>query len=208
MDAVGLNFFESSVRYVDPHHPETLALAATARKMGLKVVGLFVNAGVATTVEHQRRLGLDLIQWHGDETLDELANLNGQIRVPFIRAIKLPTGRLSTDRIDESVLPWSDAGAIVLLDVDGGRQHGGTGKRLDWPAIDRWRRGFDRPWILAGGLRPENIREAIRATGAARVDVASGVECPRGVKHAARVRAFATGCRESFDRSGILTRDR
>ena len=92
-------------------------------------------------------------------------------------------------------------GAQLLFDADGGRAHGGSGKQLDWSVIHDWadsnriaKWGPTASWTLAGGLTPENVGEAILTTGASSVDAASGVEEPKGVKSAAKIRRFVDAC--------------
>ena len=86
-----------------------------------------------------------------------------------------------------------------MLDVDAGAAHGGSGKTLDWPSVAAWAKVHpDVHWTLAGGLTPENVGEAIAASGAVSVDTASGVECPRGVKNEGRIHAFAAAARGAW----------
>lgn len=190
-DAIGLNFFPPSVRYVSPEEDSTAALARLAAERGLMRVGVFVNETIATIRQSTQRVGLDAIQLHGDETLEDGKRLQFEMDRPVIRAIKLPRTPLTTDAIEQAAGPWIDAGCHVLLDADAGRQHGGSGKTLDWASVKSWASTqTTTSWTLAGGLKPENLAEAIEASGATSVDTASGVECPKGVKSAERIREF------------------
>lgn len=190
-DAVGLNFFSPSIRYVDPAAPSTRELSLAAQTAGLIRVGVFVNESVSRIRSIADQVGLDVIQLHGDETVDQVAGLGG----PRVRAIKLPTGPLSIDKIAAKVDPWVAAGFAVLLDADAGAMHGGSGKTLDWPSIAAWAKSNPQvTWTLAGGLNPDNVADAIACTGAISVDTASGVESPKGQKSAELITRFAARC--------------
>lgn len=195
-DAIGLNFFEPSVRYVDPGGPTARQLADHARKLGVIVVGLFVNHSADDVQAAISNLGLDAAQFHGDEDLGDLRELKRQNEIPFIRAIKLPTTPILSADLQDRVRPWAEAGFLPLLDADAGAAHGGSGRTLDWDSIRRWsEQNAQQPWVLAGGIRPENVAAAVHATGAVAIDAASGVECPKGVKNPDRIAALAANFR-------------
>ncbi|QDV43372.1 N-(5'-phosphoribosyl)anthranilate isomerase [Stieleria neptunia] len=195
-DAIGLNFFPNSVRYVDPQSPATGRLSRLANELGLLRVGVFVNESAERMAAIAATVGLDAIQLHGDEPIESAESLRS-MGWPVLRAIKLPRGGFAAALMQERSAAWVAAGCHLLLDVDAGSAHGGSGKTLDWPSVAAWAQGHRSVgWTLAGGLKPENVRRAIEATGAVSVDTASGVECPRGVKDESRIRAFiaaATG---------------
>lgn len=190
-DAIGLNFYPPSIRYLDPLNPKTAELSGLAKSAGLLRVGVFVNESVSTLVETHDRVGLDAIQLHGDESLstaNELIALGHRV----IRAIKLPRHAMLPDQIHAFASPWLDIGCHLLLDADAGAAHGGSGKTLDWNSVHQWAATFGvRKWTLAGGLKAENVARAVDESGAVSVDTASGVECPKGVKNADRIAAFA-----------------
>ncbi|TWU02749.1 phosphoribosylanthranilate isomerase [Stieleria varia] len=192
-DAIGLNFFRPSVRYVDPLEPSTLELTRRAASLGLMRVGVFVNEPLESIVEIARAVDLDVVQLHGDETLTFAQSLqDAGIRV--IRAIKVPV--IVEDRTQNPVVvavgEWGHAGFHLLLDADAGPQHGGSGKSIDWQAVHAWSaQNPEISWTLAGGLRSDNVAQAIAASGACSVDTASGVESSRGVKSAEMIRQFA-----------------
>nr|WP_182865046.1 phosphoribosylanthranilate isomerase [Rhodopirellula sp. JC639] len=189
-DAIGLNFFPDSVRYVDPGDPATGSLSELAGRLGLLRVGVFVNESAEEMERVARAVGLDAIQLHGDESLEVAASLR-QAGWSVLRAIKLPRGPFTAELMRERSAPWIEIGCHLLLDVDAGAAHGGSGKTLDWPSVAAWAQANPSiGWTLAGGLKPENVRQAIDATGAVSVDTASGVECPRGVKNEGRIQAF------------------
>ena len=188
-DAIGLNFFRLSIRFVE----FTLAseLSSEAEDRGLLRVGVFVNESVDSVLAISDQVGLDFVQLHGHESEQDVARLIAAGE-RVIRAIRLPVGRLEPQEIEERVLPWRELGCDLLLDADAGALAGGAGLRLDWPAIGRWRAEFGSldSWALAGGLTPQIVAKAIAASHASAVDVASGVEQPRGVKTADLIDLF------------------
>ncbi len=189
-DCIGLNFYEESVRYVEPDSLETLSMCRHARKLGLQRAGVFVNRSADEIAEIAQGLDLDLVQLHGDSTLAD-ANELRELGIDVIKAVRLPTGSLSVKQIYDAASPWTSNGFHVLLDAESTEHFGGSGKQLDWKTIAEW--AWQNPaaqWTLAGGLKAENVAEAIRTTGAKSVDVASGVEEPRGTKDAKKITQF------------------
>lgn len=201
-DAIGLNFFPASVRFVSPRDEETRALAAKASELGLTVVGVFVNETPEEVCQVAQRVGIDAIQLHGDETIHSARQIRERIDLPLLRAIKLPVDGLSVALMEQRARPWIDLGVQLLLDADAGRAHGGSGKQLDWRIIQQWaqqqlgdRTGPKVLWTLAGGLHSENVAEAMERSQATSVDTASGVEDPKGVKSPALIRRFVQACK-------------
>ncbi|MEM8667886.1 MAG: phosphoribosylanthranilate isomerase [Planctomycetota bacterium] len=195
-DAIGLNFFPKSVRYLDPSHSETRQLSQAAASLGLLRIAVVVDESSKAIQSIASAVGVDAIQLHGDEGIEQLGAIRREVDLPVIRAIKLSHGSLEPDEIQSRLEPWVDAACHVLLDADAGKQHGGSGKALDWPSIQRWQKAYPNvPWTLAGGLTPENVAEAIKVSGAMSVDTASGVEQPKGQKSPSRIAKFcsATG---------------
>lgn len=200
-DAIGLNFFPRSVRFVDPLDETTRRLSDLAEQLGLLRIGVFVNVTVESIDAIAARVALDAVQLHGDEPV-ELARQLIDSGHQVIRAIKLPKTAFDAELLHVRSSPWSDLGCHLLLDVDAGAAHGGSGKTLDWPSVARWSQQHpDVSWTLAGGLAPENVAEAIRMTGAQSVDTASGVECPRGVKNEDRIQAFVSAAENASSNS-------
>lgn len=195
-DAIGLNFYPKSVRYVDPNSPITTALSETALRLGLCRVGVFVNESDSAIRRVAKSVGLDAVQIHGDESVAMVRSmqLDG---LPLIRAIKIPTDVPDAFRaISDAAEPWHELNCHLLFDADAGRAHGGSGKTIDWRALRAWAGEHpDARWTLAGGLRPQNVGEAIRVSGAESVDTASGVEEIKGQKSIAKIAAFIDACR-------------
>jgi phosphoribosylanthranilate isomerase len=184
----GFVFFAKSPRNVTL--PEA-RLAALAAPPGLAKVALTVDADDATLDAIVEAVPLDMLQLHGHESPDRVAQVRARYRLPVMKAIGLA---------DESDLPaifaFSTVADQILIDAKpprGADLPGGNGLAFDWRLLAgrRWL----RPWILAGGLTAENVAEAVRLTGARQVDVSSGVESAPGVKDAARIAAFvAAAC--------------
>jgi len=190
VDAVGLVFYPKSARCV------TLDEAAVLRRRlpsWVRAVGLFVNEPLDVMREGVRRVGLDVVQAHGDETPQALAGLGGQggrywkaLRIggqvsDEQRAAWLQAGRVPADAraLDEALALFGQA-ECCLLD-SAGPGFGGTGHPFDWSLLEgRPRAGASRAdaprLVLAGGLRPETVGEAIRQVGPFAVDVSSGIQ--------------------------------
>ncbi|HET6183878.1 MAG TPA: phosphoribosylanthranilate isomerase [Acetobacteraceae bacterium] len=182
-DWVGFNFFPPSPRYVD------IAMAASlARRVpaGIGSVGLFVGPTDEEIGAVLEAVPLDVLQVYAAS--GRCAAIRNRFGRPVWRAIgigsaaDLPTGLEGCDRLVLEAKP-----------PQGANRPGGNAARFDWSILAGWR--VPGPWILAGGLRPGNVAEAIRATGATAVDVSSGVEGTDGRKDPALIRAFVAASR-------------
>ncbi|MEX2580376.1 MAG: phosphoribosylanthranilate isomerase [Verrucomicrobiales bacterium] len=179
-DALGVNFWPKSKRFVALERalPWLRELAGTVPR-----VGVTVNA----TDEELQRLhesgGIDWIQLHGDESPDRVRSLTRQ-GLSVFKAM----GVRDSDMLAEAKEYES---RTLLLDAYAPAEYGGSGETLDWDlgaeAVELWP---DRQIVLAGGLTPDNVADAIRRVKPAGVDVASGVESAPGIKDMDRVRAF------------------
>jgi phosphoribosylanthranilate isomerase len=182
-DAVGLNFYPGSRRFVTEEQAE-----AIVHELPASVVGVFVdhsNAGMSRLVS---RLSLHAVQSYRDAFRDAHAGYIAAFRVADEQALR---------QIRESVAAVGDGRTpdAVLLDSHVPGEMGGTGHRAPWELIAAGRLGV--PVILAGGLTPDNVAEAIRTVRPAGVDVASGVESAPGKKDPGKVRAFIQAAREA-----------
>lgn len=148
-------------------------------------VGVFVNADAAFVAEAVKRIGLTAVQFHGEETPEECA----AAPVPVIKAL-----RVGTDFALHVIEPFRGTVASLLLDTYTPGSHGGTGRTFDWSAQAGVVPG-GASIILAGGLNPANVAEAIRALHPFAVDVSSGVESSPGVKDHAAINAFIAAVR-------------
>ena len=178
VDAIGLVFYDPSPRAVT-----LLQAKAIVEQLPpyVTVVGLFVDAERATIDQIVRQVPLDLLQFHGNETAADCA---GHQR-PWTKAIRMREG------VDLKQV-WRDyAGASgLLLDTYQTGVPGGTGQTFDWHRIPQ---EFASRIILAGGLDPHNVEQAVRQVRPYAVDVSGGVEAAKGIKDAAKMAAFIAG---------------
>jgi len=152
--------FAPSPRQVTPDQARAIALSLPPEVI---TVGVFVDASLDLMLEVQRFCGLRMLQLHGDES-EAVANA---IPVPVIKAVKVAEKAVECEK--------AYPGATLLLDTYDPQAPGGTGKKFDWSlAIGPARK---RQIILAGGLTPENVVEAIKTVRPYAVDISSGVEC-------------------------------
>ena len=181
-DLIGFNFYPKSPRYVEVDHCR--GIMSTVRKYGyVKYVGVFVNASVEEIRATMETCGLSLAQLHGDETADMLSALAGKAFKAF-RGIPQNTDGFARD----------DAPAL-LVDASVKGAYGGTGVTADWNDAAVLAKKY--PLLLAGGLTPENVAEAVRQVRPWGVDVASGVESGAGEKDARKMKAFVQSVRNS-----------
>jgi phosphoribosylanthranilate isomerase len=193
-DALVLNFYAQSPRFL---RPELARQVADAVPKDVLKVGLFVNAPAEVVCRTFAELRLDLIQLHGDEPPDFLAGLAPR---PVLRAFRLGSGGMQA--IAEYLGECRRLQCVprmVLIDASVPGQYGGTGSTADWSALGGHGLGsWDPPLVLAGGLTPQNVAEAIRAVHPTAVDTASGVETSPGRKDPAAMAAFVRAAREAF----------
>jgi phosphoribosylanthranilate isomerase len=194
-DAVGLVFAPGSPRCVT--QAEAAAVIAVLPPM-VEPIALFVNEPVARVRMVCAALGIRCVQLHGDETPEQVAQL-APLRV--IKAIPFVAGEMET-----TLAPWRMGPvrpAALLWDAPMGKssggQRGGSGTTLDWDALRQLQHqgmmaGLPAS-ILAGGLNPGNVGQAIATVGPFAVDVSSGVESSRGVKDPALIQAFCAAVR-------------
>ena len=183
-DLVGFVFFPKSPRNVSLEQAASLAERARGKA---KIVTLVVDADDALLLSIAREVQPDLIQAHGAESperIREIAKLTGK---PVIKAI-----RVKDDADIAAAADYSTVASLILYDAKapetlGNALPGGNGHAFDWGLLE----GGKRPaFMLAGGLTPENVAEAIRVTGAPVVDVSSGVESAPGIKDITLIRKF------------------
>jgi phosphoribosylanthranilate isomerase len=177
--AIGLNFAAESPRRVSRGEARAIADEVRGR---VEVVGVFVNAPYEEIVRLDEAVGLDRIQLHGEETPEMVARFGGKA----YKAVRVGAPRDVAD-LGRWGGPW------VLLDAFAPNARGGTGASFDWALARGAGRGARV--VLAGGLTPENVAEAVRAAGPAGVDTASGVERAPGVKDPERIAAFVRAAR-------------
>src|SRR6056297_3470165 len=181
---VGFVFFDRSPRNLTP---EAAAPLAAAVPESVIRVGLMVDPDDATLDRITALVPLDMIQLHGQETPGRVAAIRARTGLKVMKAVGI------RDRADlDRAAVYRGIADMLLLDAkppEGAALPGGNGLAFDWRLL----RGldWDTPWMLAGGLTPENVAEAVRLTGAQAVDVSSGVESAPGVKSPQMIRDFA-----------------
>jgi phosphoribosylanthranilate isomerase len=175
IDAVGLVFYDKSPRNVDV---ETANEIINALPPFINRVGLFVNANSRFIDEVLCEVPLDTLQFHGDESPNDCK----QYGVPFIKALRVNE---NTNLVDMEK-KYSKANSL-LLDTFKESSYGGTGESFEWALA---KVNFDIPIILAGGLLPETVREAIDIVKPFAVDVSSGVESAKGIKDIDKIKQF------------------
>jgi phosphoribosylanthranilate isomerase len=181
-DAIGFVFYAKSPRAVSVE--EARAIIAALPPF-VTTVGLFVNISRCELTEILEIVPLDLLQFHGDETPEDC---DGYHR-PYIKALRVQAG----DDIAASCRAYSRASGI-LLDTYVAGVPGGTGEAFDWSLIPQT---LSKPIILAGGLTPDNVAQAIAQVRPYAVDVSGGVEMSKGIKDHDRIRAFMHAVRGS-----------
>lgn len=179
--AIGVNLWSGSKRYVAPEAARAVLAGVPA---GVLKVGVFVNAAPVEVARAMAELGLDRAQLHGDEQAADYGELDED------RVIKVV--RVRDDGSMTGAGDWNPGLWLYDAYVDG---FGGGGVAAPWPVVARAAR---RPFLLAGGLGPHNVADAIRATRPDGVDVASGVERSPGVKDLAKVAAFVAAARAAL----------
>ncbi len=185
---VGFVFYPPSPRAVTPEE----AAALSARMEGGPVrVGLFVDPTDEEIAAVLAALPLGLIQLHGAESPARCAAIRIRFGVPVMKAVGI--GGEADFAALEAYAPVVDRFLLDAKPPAGASLPGGNAAAFDWGLTAG--RVIPRPWLLAGGLTPETVTEAIRQSGAAGVDVSSGVERARGVKDPGRIRDFVGAAR-------------
>ena len=195
-DYIGVVFAQSP-RQITPARAEKIVAALKGEKASVETVGVFVNAHVGTVNKIADKCGLDWVQLHGDEPWESCLELAR----PVIKVI-----RISRNQKAEQVCKDLAYGTkllnkqkhIYLIDSNVKGRYGGTGIRLDWKLAVPIAREFQV--IIAGGLTPDNVAEAIQVISPWGVDVSSGVET-KGVKDMEKVRKFIQAVRKANERA-------
>jgi len=172
---VGFVFFEKSPRNISPQAAAALAIGAPA---GLAKVALTVNASDEHLDRITGHVPLDMLQLHGDETPERVAEVRARYGLPVMKVI----GVSGPDDI-ATIDVFSRVADQIMVDAKapmGAVRPGGNGAAFDWQLVAG--RRWSVPWMLAGGLTSDNVAEAIRLTGVSQVDVSSGVETAPGRK--------------------------
>ena len=197
-DALGLNFYKKSPRCVELDVAKQIA-AATAVVRG----GVFVNHSAEEMRNAWNASDLAFAQIHGDETPEMLKPI-AELDIITVRRFSAteadPVGVLFRD-VEHFTSVIGSAPQAMLVDAAVPGEYGGTGAKADWHALRGYQQqlGVGAELILAGGLTPDNVAEAIRIVRPAAVDVASGVESSPGKKDPHKVRDFVIAARSAFE---------
>lgn len=179
----GFNFFPKSPRYVTPDAARALALDAPE---GLCKVALIVDMDDAALDAIVAKVPLDMLQLHGHESPARVAEIKARYGLPVMKVIGVATEADLANLLDYQLV--ADQILVDAKAPKGAVLPGGNGLTFDWRLLVG--RKWLKPWMLAGGLTPENVAQAIQRTGARQVDVASGVETAPGEKDEGKISAF------------------
>jgi phosphoribosylanthranilate isomerase len=173
-----------------PRSPRHVASNDVLKALGARVpkgiirTGLFVDPDDALLDERLATGAIDMLQLHGEETPERVAAIKARTDKLVMKVIKVGEAH----DIERGIAAYAGVADRLMFDVAGGALPGGNATAFDWTFLSG--RTVPLPWLLAGGLTPENVAEAVRMTGARTVDVSSGVESSRGVKSVELIRAF------------------
>ncbi|MBV1700256.1 MAG: phosphoribosylanthranilate isomerase [Hyphomicrobiales bacterium] len=189
-DMAGFVFFAKSPRFVDLQQAQALARQATGR---IETVALVVDASDETLADIVASLNPDVLQLHGAETPARVAEIRTRFGRPVMKAFGIATASDITHMLQQADVPDR-----LLLDAKPSADAilpGGNGLCFDWHLLEALQ--LPKPWLLSGGLNPDNVAEALRLTRAPGVDVSSGVESRPGEKDLARIAAFVAAARNA-----------
>jgi phosphoribosylanthranilate isomerase len=187
-DLLGFNFYTRSPRYISPERAREIAAPLQASGRRPLLVGVFVNSPLEEVQSILEITRIDLAQLHGDEPARVLEQLHGR----GFKALR-PSSEAEAEIDAEWFAPHAPNAPALLIDAYRRDQYGGTGHRADWTIATRMAQRY--PILLAGGLTPDNVTEAVRQVNPWGVDVASGVEMSPGKKDAGKMKLFVERAR-------------
>jgi phosphoribosylanthranilate isomerase len=196
-DAIGLNFCPASPRFLTSDQAERIVDALGDH---VTTVGVFVDMSSESVLATCEQFRLAAVQLHGDEPPEQMCNFTGR---PLIKAFRCGPDGIAR-RVAKYVERCQQLGRLpdaILVDAWVPNQYGGTGRTPDWTLL-----AGNRPWlaglplVLAGGLTPDNVSQAIARVGPAAVDTASGVERAPGKKDTERMAAFVRAAQNAFEK--------
>jgi phosphoribosylanthranilate isomerase len=183
-DALGFVFYRKSPRYIDPERARTIIAGL---KKPVIIIGVFVNARKATVKRIAKRLGLDILQFHGNESPEFCQSFK---KYKVIKALRVK------DTIDKRKISRFRPFAF-LFDAFSPSLMGGTGKKFDW-SLCRHLEGINAPVFLSGGLTERNVMQAVKTAHPQWVDVCSGVESRPGFKDPLKVKRFIKAAKSAI----------
>jgi phosphoribosylanthranilate isomerase len=173
-----------------PRSPRHIAANDLLKGLGARVpksvgrVGLFVDPDDALLDQRLATGAIDMLQLHGAETPERVAAIKARTAKPVMKAIKVA----EAGDVERDIATYAAVADRLMFDAAEGILPGGNARAFDWTILSG--RTVPLPWVLAGGLTPDNVAEAVKVSGARAVDVSSGVESSRGVKSIELIRAF------------------
>lgn len=186
-DFIGLVFYPPSPRHVEL---EVASYLASFIPDHVTTVGLFVNPDDTALEQTLSAVPLQMIQLHGDETPERVTEIKGKFGLPVMKALPI-----STKMDIRAALNYEGIADWILFDAKGETLPGGNGVSFDWNLLGQYK--GTTPWMLAGGLTPDNISEALQKTSPHAVDVSSGIEATRGKKDIAKIQAFLKAVKQA-----------
>ena len=190
--ALGFICVEASPRYVDPERIREITQQLPPKPVDR--IGVFANTTLDRIVDTVTIAGLTGVQLHGDESPEFCVRARKSLAgIEIIKALRVKTAAALTN-----IVPYTEAVDTLLLDAYHPHQLGGTGKTLDWDALQEFRPPL--PWLLAGGLNPENVSEALARVQPDGIDLSSGVERSPGDKDLQKVARLFEKLQPDFER--------
>ncbi len=189
-DLLGFNFYRKSARYIEPKAARLIVEKIRSGGRVPQLIGVFVNSPLIEVQSILREVDLDLAQLHGDESIEMIAQLKGR----GFKALR-PQSLAEAEKQAKTYAVVNTP--ALLIDAYRKGEYGGTGQVGDWSLAAQIARQY--PVLLAGGLTPDNVAEAIRQVQPWGVDVASGVESAPGKKDVVKMRAFVASALSSTD---------
>lgn len=178
VSALGFIFYAESKRAVTTEKAQQIIAQLSPF---ITTVGLFVNPTYDEVEEVLKKVPLQMLQFHGDENAEFCASFGR----PYMKAIRVKN-------IDDFILGEKDfaSASALLYDAYSTNEYGGTGQSFNWKIIPN---NLNKPWVLAGGLNPQNVRQAVSICQAKNIDVSSGVECAPGLKDHDKIKSLLAG---------------
>lgn len=177
---LGFIHYEPSVRHVSAAFMAELSAHVPSH---IQRVAVVVDADNNTLNHLISTASPDILQLHGDESIERVEDIKQRYKLPIIKAIGIATAQDV-----ERALAYEAHVDHLLLDTKDDAQKGGTGRSFDWTLLQGV--AFTKPWLLSGGLNASNVVEALSKTAAPMVDVSSGIESSRGIKDLEKIKLF------------------
>ena len=186
VEYVGLVFFQNSPRNVSLDFSKKLLVNRTTKS---KIVALTVNPDNCLISKIVKNIQPDFIQLHGNETPDRCMEIKNKFNISVIKGIGIKT----RESLINSTKEFENNSDILLLDAPSMNLPGGNGSKFNWNILKNY--NYKKKWMLAGGLRSNNIEEAIKIADPPAIDISSGVEIEKGIKSPKLIKDFVNICR-------------